>query len=571
MSNVVVLGTGGALVDSLTSRMSSVLGDCLRVAPDLSGLESLAKPSEGDVWIYVAIAGVGLAGVPDLVAAHGVFEYAERAGVKHLVLVSSAAIHEPSAHHPGFVCEDQRGLRRLDNPIARSWQELETVAGQFDQLPETTFSILRSVPVIRQGGTDFFSRFFSGRLATTLPGFDPSLQLLTPEDLAAAIVRVVRQRAIGVYHVAPRGVIPLREAVSATQTWRLPIPNSLQWLPRKVLSRGGLAAPSAQIDYLRYSSTVSGEKIERELQFEPRYTSHQAVLTVLGSGQSGIGQSSPDNDSLTGPLTDYDRFGMDKQYVARLGKTLFRFMHNVYWRVEWKGLENIPPSGRAVLAGVHRGHQPWDGVMTFYLLARELDRYTRYLIHPTLVKFPFLAPHMIKCGGVHACQENAEWVLENEGLLGIFPEGIRGAFTLYRDAYKLGKFGRDDYVKIALRHQAPIIPYVTVGSAEIFPILGRLDWRWWKRVSEWPFLPITPTMGTVPLPSKWHTWFLEPVSVEGYPPEAANDRAIVRQLSQQVRHRMETAIDDMLRRRKSVFWGTVFNEPEPKVLGEELA
>ena len=28
-----------------------------------------------------------------------------------------------------------------------------------------------------------------------------------------------------------------------------------------------------------------------------------------------------------------------------------------------------------------------------------------------MVKFPFLAPYMIKCGGVHACQENADRVL----------------------------------------------------------------------------------------------------------------------------------------------------------------
>jgi 1-acyl-sn-glycerol-3-phosphate acyltransferase len=170
---------------------------------------------------------------------------------------------------------------------------------------------------------------------------------------------------------------------------------------------------------------------------------------------------------------------------------------------------------------------------------------------------------MIKLGGMIACQENADWVLANEGMLGMFPEGIQGAFTMYRDAYKLGRFGRDEYVKMALRNRAPIAPFVTVGSAEIYPILARVNSKLVRRVAEWPFLPITPTfpLPGLPLPSKWHTWFLEPLPVQlRYPPEAADDPATVREISREVRGRMEEAIHEMLRRRRSIFRGSVFAE-----------
>ncbi len=214
-----------------------------------------------------------------------------------------------------------------------------------------------------------------------------------------------------------------------------------------------------------------------------------------------------------------------------------------------------------MLTGIHRGFMPWDGVMAVHLINRELGRIPRFLVHPTLVKFPYLTPYMIKLGGVLASQENAAWVLERDQLLAIYPEGIRGAFAYYKDAYRLGKFGRDEYVKMALRHRAPIVPFVTVGSAEIFPIFGRLNWRWWKRYSEWPCFPITPTMGLVPLPSKWHTRFLEPLHVEeSYPPEAADDRAVVREISREVRGRMQEAIAEMLRRRRSIFHGELFDD-----------
>ncbi|MEM7354666.1 MAG: 1-acyl-sn-glycerol-3-phosphate acyltransferase [Acidobacteriota bacterium] len=568
MAEVVVVGSAGALTESLSAGLGEVSGGCSTLAPSEDGLAGLAAGEEGAerrTLVYAALAGIGLDGRPDLPAAERVFAQALAAGIEHLVLVASAAVHEPSAHHAGHVSEDRLASRRRGNTVAQGWLDLERLARKTLQESSVGLTILRSAAVPTADGNDFFSRLLRARMAFPPAGFDPSLQLLSTEDLARAVAAVVAHgvpadgRHNEVYHVTPRGVMPLRQALRAARPWRLPVPYGLQQLGRK-LAPTQRAAPADQLDYLRYPWTVSGDKIERDLGFVPRRSSAEAVSELA-----------PRRSERPAAPAEYDDFGMDKDYVARLGRSLLRFMHDVYWRVEWNGLEHVPLRGRGVLAGVHRGHQPWDGVMTFHLLVRELGRYPRYLIHPTLVKFPFLAPYMVKCGGVHACQENAEKILEREGLLAIFPEGIRGAFTMYKDAYKLGKFGRDEYVKIALRHRAPIIPYVTVGSAEIFPILGRIDWPWWKRYSEWPFFPITPTMGSIPLPSKWHTWFLEPIPVDDYPPEAAADRATVRAISQQVRQRMEDAIAEMLRRRKSIWWGSIFDDEEKAAMKEKVA
>jgi 1-acyl-sn-glycerol-3-phosphate acyltransferase len=242
---------------------------------------------------------------------------------------------------------------------------------------------------------------------------------------------------------------------------------------------------------------------------------------------------------------------------------LLKFLERYYWRIELSGTDNIPRQGKGVLVGVHRGFMPWDGVMTLQLIHRVTGRIPRFLVHPTLVKFPFLANFMTKLGGIIACQDNADYVLERGGLLGVYPEGIRGAFTLYRQAYKLGRFGRHDFVKMALRNRAPIIPFVTVGSAETFPILHKIEWRWWQRYSEWPFFPITPTFPLlpIPLPSKWHTEFLPPIHVERqYGPEAAEDQEVIRSISRDVRARIQWTIERMLQRRKSIFFGSVFEQ-----------
>ena len=387
-----------------------------------------------------------------------------------------------------------------------------------------------------RGGGDLFSDLLSGRPAMVPPGYDPSLQFLAPEDLAEAVALAVERGAgkPGVYHVAPRGAVSARGALRLAGVRRLPL---------------GWGGGGGLLDYLRHNATVSGRKIARELGFEPRRTSAEAVRAAYGTKGS------------EGQAPEFDDFGLDTGYIDAYERTLFRFLHDVYWRIEYQGMENVPREGGAVLTGVHRGFMPWDGVMALVGVRRATGRIPRFLIHPCLIKPPFLANYMTKLGGIVACQDNADWVLERGGLLGMFPEGIHGAFTPYRTAYKLGKFGRDEYVKMALRNGAPIVPFVTVGSAEIYPILGRLDWKWVKRATEWLYLPLAPNFPFpgLPLPSKWHTRFLEPIHVERqYGPEAADDPAIVRQISREVRARMQTAIDEMLARRKSIFRGSVF-------------
>jgi 1-acyl-sn-glycerol-3-phosphate acyltransferase len=213
------------------------------------------------------------------------------------------------------------------------------------------------------------------------------------------------------------------------------------------------------------------------------------------------------------------------------------------------------------MVGIHRGHQPYDGVMLLHLLATRLGRYPRFLIHPSLTKPPFLADFMGKLGGILASRDNADHILDAGGMLAIFPEGIQGAFASYRDAYRLRSFGRHEYVRMALLHQVPLVPFVTVGSAEIFPILAKIQWPLFQRHTLWPCLPITPTLSTVPLPSKWHTEILEPIDLASkYGPEAAGDSKLVRALGEEIREIMGERFEAMAAQRPHRFWGTIWAE-----------
>ncbi len=469
-----------------------------------------------------------------------------------LMFLSSSAVYTPSAHNEGLVSESHLPSRSMRNRVATSWQDVETEARRVFAGDQTRLAILRTTTVPLRGGEDVLNRLFKRSLALTLPGHDPSIQLLSPDDLAAAIRCVIEKNGDGIYHVAPRETIPLRKAIRLARIRRAPVPRRLQSAAMQLLESVGSSVPHEELEYIRYPWTIAARRLRDEMGFSSKDSSIDALRQAFG------GASRPGT-----PETEIDDFGMDPEYIRAYGRTLLKFLARFYWRIELSGTENIPQQGRGVLVGVHRGFMPWDGVMALHMILGATGRIPRFLVHPTLVKFPFLTNFMTKLGGIIACQDNADYVLERDGLLGVYPEGIRGAFTLYRQAYKLGRFGRHDFVKMALRNRAPIIPFVTVGSAEIFPILGKIEWRWWQRYSEWPYFPITPTFPLlpVPLPSKWHTEFLPAIHIERqYGPESAEDPAVIRAISRDVRSRIQWTIERMLQRRKSIFFGSIFEE-----------
>jgi 1-acyl-sn-glycerol-3-phosphate acyltransferase len=484
--------------------------------------------------VYLAAAR-GSDGLPDPDDATLVLAAAARAGATHVVVVASTEVHEPSCHHPGMVSEARWRPRRSGNELSADWLAVEAAA--VAAVPAERLLVLRAAPVPLPGGADLWSQELFARVAVTPLGWDPMVQLLALEDLAAALAAALARLTTGTLHVAPAPA-PARKAVRAAGAWRVALPTPLWALLRRLAGRS-----DAEVPTLVHPATVSSAALARTSGLVPRWDTLQA-------GRRNRGEAPPS----TAPE---DPFGFDLRYRRRFGRTLFRFLHDLWWRVDTSGLEHVPREGAAVLVGLHRGFQPWDGVMVQQSIAGATGRYARFLQHPGLVKLPFLAPYMTRLGGLPPTRENADWVLLRGDLLGVFPEGIRGAFSLYRESYRLTPWFRDEFAELAIRHQVPIIPFVTVGTAETFPILGRIDWEWWKRLTLWPFVPITTP---VPLPAKWHTRILPPVGVHRYRAEDADDPAKVAELCAEVREILGAALVETAARRRSRFFGGLREE-----------
>jgi 1-acyl-sn-glycerol-3-phosphate acyltransferase len=242
-----------------------------------------------------------------------------------------------------------------------------------------------------------------------------------------------------------------------------------------------------------------------------------------------------------------DEWGFDESF-AELVEPFFGFLYETWWRVKVIGAERVPAHGRALLTANHAGILPWDATMISMALLREhpLPRYPRFLVLNWAFDLPWISAGMRKVGGVVASPFNAMRLLEQDHLVAVFPEGVKGAGKPYAERYRLQRFGRGGFVEIALRAGAPIVPVAVVGSEEIYPKVADLPVV--ARLIGAPYFPVTPTfpllgpLGIVPLPSKWRIEFLDPIETASYGPEGAEDRALVLELSELVRDRIQQAL-----------------------------
>lgn len=255
-----------------------------------------------------------------------------------------------------------------------------------------------------------------------------------------------------------------------------------------------------------------------------------------------------------------DEWGYDQEVVDAV-RPFFDFMYRKYWRVETSGIEHIPEEGRTLMVANHSGQLPFDASMLGMAILNEhsAGRLVRTLFDSWFPTLPFISTLFTKAGQVLATEENGIRLLEQEQLVAVYPEGTKGVGKLYKERYRLVRFGRAGFVRMALKTQAPIIPVAIIGAEETYISLYKSEFI--ARLIGFPFFPISVTwpwlgpLGFIPFPTKWYIDIGEPIRMDGYGPGAENNTMLLSQLTDQIRNIIQNMIYDRLSKRKSVIFG----------------
>lgn len=254
-----------------------------------------------------------------------------------------------------------------------------------------------------------------------------------------------------------------------------------------------------------------------------------------------------------------DDFGYDPELSREILVPLMKPIYERYFRVRTLGIGRIPREGPALLVANHAGTVALDALIVQYAVATEHPqrRTVRNVGADLVYGLPFVGPMARKIGNAVACDEDAFELLRRGQLVGVFPEGFKGVGKGWRERYRLQRFGRGGFIEIALRAGVPIVPVAIVGSEETYPMIA--DARPIARALGLPFFPITPTfpwlgpLGMLPLPSRWVIEFGEPIPMDDYPADAADDKMLVFDLTDEIRDTVQQMVYKNLKFRGGTF------------------
>jgi 1-acyl-sn-glycerol-3-phosphate acyltransferase len=258
-----------------------------------------------------------------------------------------------------------------------------------------------------------------------------------------------------------------------------------------------------------------------------------------------------------------DDWGRSERIDGLFDSTVYEFYYRIWFRCEVEGIENVPGTGGALLVSNHAGALPPDAAMITKAIREEhpQPRLVRPLVENFFKGYPGLSMLLPKIGCVPAHPANAHRLLADEGQLAlVFPEGRKGSEKLYKERYRLRRFGRGGFVETAMKAGVPIIPIAVIGAEEAQPIFAHVSAL--QKLTKLIYFPITPTFPALGplaalafLPAKFKIRFLEPVRTDDMGAAPWEDASLVQEVAQEIRARIQEELLDMIGRRRSVWFG----------------
>jgi 1-acyl-sn-glycerol-3-phosphate acyltransferase len=260
-------------------------------------------------------------------------------------------------------------------------------------------------------------------------------------------------------------------------------------------------------------------------------------------------------------LSDVDEWGRSENMRA-LARRLYDPIYSKWFRADWEGLDKIPANGGALLVANHAAAIPSDAPVIMHGIETELHRPVYGLADQLFKATPVVGTLWSRLGGVVAHPDNAYRLLHEQGQLVLaFPEGSKGPGKHFTERYKLRRFGRGGFVEIAMRAGVPIVPIAVIGAEESMPIVWKAHTL--AKLLGLPYLPVTanmvalgPVLGALTyFPAKFHLRVLDPVRFDVAPGQERYSRSRIMDESEHIRERIQAALYEMLRDRRSVWFG----------------
>jgi 1-acyl-sn-glycerol-3-phosphate acyltransferase len=234
-----------------------------------------------------------------------------------------------------------------------------------------------------------------------------------------------------------------------------------------------------------------------------------------------------------------DPYGISKWHLRYFMRWL-GFNYRYYFRGRALNIDNVPKRGRAMIVCNHSGGYAIDAGIVVAACFFDMDppRLAQGMAEKFLARLPFAGEWTQKTGNFPGLPEHAARLLNDERLLMVFPEGVKGTAKLFKERYSLVRFGTG-FLRLALETRTPIVPAAFLGGGEAVPTVLNL-YKLGKLLGA-PYVPVTPYLFATPLPVKVELHFGEIMRFVGTGNE--EDREIAPMVDR-VKQRIEELIEN---------------------------
>jgi UDP-glucose 4-epimerase len=245
----------------------------------------------------------------DVNGTSNVLEAATAAGVKHVMVTSSATAYGAFPDNPVPLTEEHPVRGVPDFEYARDKAESDRICQLWaNQHPDAVMTIVRPCVVFGPTVDNFIVRLLTKQpFLADLGGDVPDIQFVHEDDLVEALARLLDERRGGIFNVAGDGTMTLRECAEVVDLPVRRVPRRLYWTLAALLWRLRLSeAPPGYLHFVVNPWVVSNGKLKRELGWEPRHSSRETfeiamrARGALSSAAGGDAGRAPASHPLPG-------------------------------------------------------------------------------------------------------------------------------------------------------------------------------------------------------------------------------------------------------------------------------
>jgi len=214
-----------------------------------------------------------------------VLEQSRRAGVSHLIAISSTLAYGAHSDNPDILTEEDPLRGKQSYPYGFYKAETDRMIQLFAKNnPEMTVTILRPCTVFGPNIDNYVSRMLFLPVTVSIKGYDPPVQFVHEDDFVDACLSALAHQVPGAFNIAGDGTITVREIAATLGTRVFPMPAWLIYPILECLWRihfPMIEVNRGYLDYVRYPFVTSNKKAKQELDFTPRYSSAETLHDTI--------------------------------------------------------------------------------------------------------------------------------------------------------------------------------------------------------------------------------------------------------------------------------------------------